>query len=148
MGLAATMKIESQDLPEITEADILAILSGVLEAGTESIRASSRFKDHTGTLRNVQMRAVTMTRIAFGSPQNYASFVNNGRGEVRPVRAKVLHWKSGGKDFFSMRSGPAAPRPFFDDAVAAIEQAMGELSSNLEFVGKRWTTRTGGRGLL
>ena len=43
----------------------------------------------------------------------YTDLVIKGRGPVRPVRAKVLHWKTcSGEDVFSMYSGPVEPNPF------------------------------------
>lgn len=54
----------------------------------------------------------------FHSRADYSSFVDLGRGEVVPVRARALHFVVGGKDVFVMRSGPSEPRDFFESQVA------------------------------
>jgi hypothetical protein len=56
----------------------------------------------------------------------YWNMVNNGRGPVRPVHAKVLHWidPKTGKDVFSMYSGPVAPRHIRENSLAAIANAI------------------------
>lgn len=56
----------------------------------------------------------------------YWNMVNNGRGPVRPVNAKVLHWVDpvSGKDIFSMFSGPVAPRHMRENSMAAIREAI------------------------
>ena len=54
----------------------------------------------------------------------YPLCVEKGRGEVRPVNAKVLHWFTlSGNEVFSMYSSPAPPRPFVKPA---YEQASSE----------------------
>lgn len=47
---------------------------------------------------------------------DYANIVENGRGEVHPVSARVLHWVDYGEDIFRMYSGPAQPKPFVEPA--------------------------------
>lgn len=43
----------------------------------------------------------------------YPIAVHNGRGEVRPVRAKALRWVSrSGAVVFARRSGPSRPNPW------------------------------------
>lgn len=56
----------------------------------------------------------------------YWNLVNDGRGPVRPVHAKVLHWIDPvtGKDVFSMYSGPVAPRHIRENSIPAIQQAL------------------------
>jgi hypothetical protein len=56
----------------------------------------------------------------------YWNIVNNGRGPVRPINAKVLHWidPKTGKDVFSMYSGPVAPRHMRENSMAAIRNAI------------------------
>jgi len=49
------------------------------------------------------------------SPQKYTGWVIEGRGVVRPVRARCLHWISkSGEDVFAMRAGPTEPDPFHE----------------------------------
>lgn len=55
----------------------------------------------------------------------YWNIINDGRGPVRPVNAKVLHWidPKTGKDVFSRYSGPVAPRHIRENSIPAIQQA-------------------------
>jgi len=47
----------------------------------------------------------------------YPLCVEKGRREVRPIRAKFLHWFTlSGKEIFSKYSSPAPPRPFVKPA--------------------------------
>lgn len=47
----------------------------------------------------------------------YPLCIENGRGEVRPIRAKALHWFTlSGIEIFSQYSSPAPPRPFVKPA--------------------------------
>ena len=55
----------------------------------------------------------------------YWNILNDGRGPVRPVNAKVLHWVDAqGKDVFSRYSGPVAPRHIRENSMAAIREAI------------------------
>ena len=61
--------------------------------------------------------------VTVGASIFYAKFVEYGRGPVRPVRAKVLHWDG----VFTKYAGPAAPRPFIRPAAATIAGEIPEL---------------------
>lgn len=58
----------------------------------------------------------------------YPLCVEFGRGEVRPVNAKILHWVQDGKDVFSMYSSPSTPKPFaqpaFNDTVSRVDSVF------------------------
>jgi hypothetical protein len=55
----------------------------------------------------------------------YWDLVNNGRGPVRPINAKALHWvdPKTGKDVFAKYAGPSAPRHIRESSIPAIQQA-------------------------
>lgn len=57
-----------------------------------------------------------------GSTAPYAGYVERGRGPVRPIKAKVLHWIDAetGKDVFTTYAGPAEPQPFWEPALVKI----------------------------
>ena len=60
----------------------------------------------------------------------YPLCVEKGRGEVRPVNAKVLHWFTlSGNEVFSMYSSPAPPRPFVKPA---YEQTQSEAQDIIQ----------------
>lgn len=54
----------------------------------------------------------------------YFNVVNDGRGPVRPVEAKALHWvdPKSGADVFSKYSGPSAPRHMKERAAPVIRR--------------------------
>lgn len=54
-----------------------------------------------------------------GTDIDYAIYVENGRGVVRPKNAKVLHWFDGG-DVFAMRAGPTKPNKFVERTAAKL----------------------------
>jgi len=56
----------------------------------------------------------------------YWRILNDGRGPVRPVNKKVLHWidPKTGRDVFSTYSGPVAPRHIRENSIPAIQQAV------------------------
>ena len=58
----------------------------------------------------------------------YPLCVEKGRGEVRPVYAKVLHWFTlSGNEVFSMYSSPASPRPFVKPAYEQTSSEAGDI---------------------
>lgn len=58
----------------------------------------------------------------------YPLCVEKGRGPVRPVNAKVLHWFTlSGNEVFSMYSSPAPPRPFVKPAYEKSQSEAEEI---------------------
>jgi len=57
--------------------------------------------------------------VVVGTNNEHAVYIEYGRGPVRPVTAKVLHWidKDTGKDVFAMFSKATEPMPFLEPAV-------------------------------
>ena len=63
----------------------------------------------TGKLpASIGWRMLSTSTISIGTDIPYAKYVEHGRGEVRPVRRKALHWD----DVFAMRSRPTKPNDF------------------------------------
>jgi len=65
----------------------------------------------------------------------YARWVIEGRGPVRPVRAKMLHWidPDTGKDVFRKCVGPAPPHPLYYVTPAELHKI--ELALNAMIIG-------------
>jgi hypothetical protein len=60
----------------------------------------------------------------------YFRYVDGGRGPVRPIRAKALHWiGKDGKDVFAMYAKGVAPRHIIIRAIAVINQERPQFSS-------------------
>lgn len=79
---------------------------------------------------------VSSSNLHFESPQPYASFVNSGRPEIRPVSAKALHFWIGNKEIFCKFAKATAPQPYFDNAVIDLDENIEELFENF-FEGKQ-----------
>lgn len=72
-----------------------------------------------GLLRSIEIEEESDTSYVIGTniTHFYPLCVEKGRGEVRPIRAKVLHWFTlSGVEIFSKYSSPAPPRPFVKPA--------------------------------
>jgi hypothetical protein len=54
----------------------------------------------------------------------YASYVENGRGPVRAIRAQFLRFTIDGQVFFRRSVRAAAPRPFMSFAYFKCERVM------------------------
>lgn len=57
------------------------------------------------------------TRVRSGA--RYSYWVHEGRGEVRPRRARVLAWRRGGRWHFARRVRPTRGQPYLRRAVEA-----------------------------
>ncbi len=95
----------------------------------------------TGTLRRSITSTATPTLGTVGTNLKYAKAVHDGRGEVRPVRARVLRWVApGGAVVFAMRSGPTRPNPFLRNA---LNQTRPRIIARYQQVGPRVAKRLG-----
>lgn len=74
---------------------------------------------YTGEL-NASIRILNETKdsLEVGSDIPYAGYIEYGRGPVRPVNAKFLHYfTKDGKEIFSKFSKATEPSPFLEPAV-------------------------------
>lgn len=83
----------------------------------------------TGRLRSsIQMTLTSAppSSVEFnvGTNVEYAYWVHEGRGPVRPVNKKVLHWVGPGGEVFTTYAGPAKGQPFLTDALDAEVGAL------------------------
>ena len=72
-----------------------------------------------GLLRSIEIQDESDTNYVIGTniTHFYPLCVEFGRGEVRPVKAKALHWFTlSGDEVYSQYSSPAPPRPFVKPA--------------------------------
>lgn len=78
----------------------------------------------TGKLQgSVGWRMLSTSTISIGTDIPYAKYVEYGRGEVKPVRRKALHWD----DVFAMRSKPTKPNDFAGRTAAALRGFINSL---------------------
>lgn len=69
-----------------------------------------------GLIQSIVVNEESETSFTIVPEADYANIVENGREEVHPVSARVLHWVDYGEDIFRMYSGPAQPKPFVEPA--------------------------------
>lgn len=77
-----------------------------------------------------------------GTNAPYARWVEEGRGEVVPVRAKALRFVIGGRVIFAKRAGPAKGRYYMK---RAFEQNQGNIQREFDAAAKRVIRTFGGR---
>lgn len=104
-----------------TVADVgISIMKGEIPKRTGALANSVHAEVDFGTVRI----------IAGDGDVNYARFVNDGRGEIRPKSARALHWVEGhgpyaelpgGGDVFSMRSKPTKPNDFAERTIRRLK---------------------------
>jgi len=82
----------------------------------------------TGDLRaGIRLGAVTPDSAQVVSTAEHHVYVHRGRGEVRPVSARALHFFVGGREVFAMRSGPVAPNPFWTETFEAQKGRIAQV---------------------
>jgi hypothetical protein len=114
-------------LNSFTQADASEFLDLCGDVLLKSVKNTTRFKDQTGMLRNMTFAAHNQSELIFSSPVHYASFVEFGRPEIRPVSAKCLHFTSGNKEIFCAYAKATSPRPYFNDAIVELENSIESL---------------------
>ena len=80
--------------------------------------------DNGGLLRSIEIEDESETSFIIGTniTHFYPLCVEKGRTEVRPIKAKYLHWFTlSGDEIFSKYSSPAPPRPFVKPAFEQTE---------------------------
>lgn len=99
--------------------------AGFIVEGNAKVEAPVR----DGTLRasigppKVSQSGIATT-IEVKAHAEHAYVVHEGRGEIRPVNAKVLRWEGPNGVVFAMRSGPVKPNPYMDRGLKKSETAI------------------------
>ena len=96
----------------------------------------------TGTLRRSITHQATPTEGVVGTNVPYAKYVEEGRGPVVPIRAKVLVFTVNGQTVFARRVGPAKGRFMFK---RAFEQNQGNVEREFDQAAARVIARLGAR---
>ena len=135
------------DFSELVDTIAQSLNTGCIEAAQRLSEKVHSFQEQfiysngsiiTGGLINSISETETDTMTWTIEPTvEYATYVEHGRGEVRPVYAKCLHYFDGGEEIFTKYSGPAMAKPFVYPAWEQIEsEAIGiveeSISNNLE----------------
>lgn len=116
---------------KLTKTSINQILAGV---GNEFIiEIQLRAPRKTGDYANSWDYILTPYTIRIFTKQGFlAKILEYGRGEVVPIKKKVLHWvDDSGNDVFSMYSGPTQAQPHIRPTILVISSKIGTISKNV-----------------
>ena len=86
--------------------------------------------ENGGLIRSIEIEDESDTTYLVGTniTHFYPLCVEKGRREVRPIRAKYLHWFTlSGTEIFSKYSSPAPPRPFVKPAFEETEKRAADI---------------------
>lgn len=119
---SVTIQLDSTAIQRMMQSpDGLVGRDAIRRATSVQLAARQQVGVSSGRLRrSIVKRGPTVNArggvsILVGSDLGYAKVHHEGRGEVTPVNAKVLHWRVGGVDVFAMRSGPVRPNRYLTD---------------------------------
>ena len=89
----------------------------------------NRSIDSGTLLASLRILAEDDRSITVGTDVNHAYYIEFGRGPVRPVNKKYLHWidKDTSEDVFATYAGPTEPQPFLQPAVEKVARRFGDL---------------------
>lgn len=121
------------DFSEVLRAAFTNLLQEIVDEAKGNLQTNSSIVS-ADLLNSVQVFEVGENAMGgmygiVGSELEYAVFVEYGRGPVRPVVARVLHWvdPETGEDVYSMYAGPTQPAPFLEPAVIVKTDAYADL---------------------
>lgn len=110
-----------EDLITSLDGDLQEALHNLGEAIVSEARSNLQNDTHvyTGELNaSINILEEGDKYIIVGSDLPYAGYIEYGRGPVRPVNAKFLHYfTKDGKEIFSKYSKATEPSPFLEPAV-------------------------------
>jgi HK97 gp10 family phage protein len=103
-------------------ANLPQAIQQAFEKGGSQMQAMAQSLVHSvsGELAASITYSASETELVFGTSLFYAHWVEFGRGPVRPIHAKALHWGN----VFVRYAGPAPPHPFIRPAFAAVFPEM------------------------
>jgi hypothetical protein len=121
----------TDEISDAIKDEFAALLEAVVDEARSNVQNNTSII--TGDLHaSIQVFEAGRTPTGYygvvGTELEYAVFVEYGRGAVRPVIAKVLHWidPDTGKDVYSMYSAPSEPQPFFEPAIIVMSEAFAQ----------------------
>lgn len=85
----------------------------------------TKTKEQSGRLEaSINIQKISESARSIGTNVEYAKYVNDGRGEVRPKNAKFLRWESprfSGNEIFAKRAGQAEGIHFTSETKKRLE---------------------------
>lgn len=123
---------ENEDVIKFIKDNIDTHHQEMLHNLGESIVAEARSNLQNNTnintgnlLSSITILEETDNEIIVGTREDYAGYIEYGRGPVRPLKeGGWLHWidKTSGKDVFAKFANATEPSPFMEPAVISITQ--------------------------
>lgn len=110
-------------------------LQAIGESVVAEVKSNLQTEQHiiTGNLlSSIDIYELSSESVVVGSTEEYALYLEYGRGEVLPKNAKMLHWidPNTGKDVYAKRSGPVEPTAFFERGViTGVNKAIQAISN-------------------
>lgn len=122
-------KIIELTSPYVQKQDLLFIANTCID----EIKNNIQNKMHVvsgNLLSSIGIYEETEDSVLIGSDEQYALYLEYGRGPVRPVNKKALHWvdPDTGEDVFTKYAGPSEPTFVFEQGVlAGAQKAVDQL---------------------
>ena len=108
---------------ETINMDMLHQLGEAIVAEARSNLQNNTNIDSGTLLSSIMIFEATGDSITLGTNSEYASYIEYGRGPVRPLKeGGWLHWidKTTGKDVFAKFANATEPSPFLEPAVISV----------------------------
>lgn len=128
---------ENEDVIKFIKDNIDTHHQEMLHNLGESIVAEARSNLQNNTninsgnlLSSIMILEETDNYIIVGTREDYAGYIEYGRGPVRPLKeGGWLHWidKSSGKDVFAKFANATEPMPFLEPAVISMTQDFPQI---------------------
>jgi len=135
-----TIKVTGLDQVRSSFMKAPAVVSGQLERGVKDAGAVILEREKreapikSGNLRRLIEMSYKPISVSIRPKSGYAYFVHFGTGLfgerkalIRPIRAKVLAWKSGGKMVFARYTRGQKPNPFVERTAEGVEPAINKI---------------------
>ena len=115
---------------ETINIDMLHQLGEAIVAEARSNLQNNTNIDSGTLLSSIMILEETGDVIVIGTNSDYASYIEYGRGPVRPLKeGGWLHWidKTSGKDVFAKFANATEPSPFLEPAVISVTANFPEV---------------------
>ena len=115
---------------ETINMDMLHQLGEAIVAEARSNLQNNTNIDSGTLLSSIMIFEETGDSITLGTNSEYASYIEYGRGPVRPLKeGGWLHWidKTSGKDVFAKFANATEPSPFLEPAVISVTAKFPEV---------------------
>jgi hypothetical protein len=121
MEITLTTEQALDKLSKDFESRFQSFMQSMAEVARDSVKTTTVFNDQTGNLRSNFKVEISSDTLYLSDNMPYANFVNNGRPAIFAKNGKALKFTINGVTLFRKSVGPAKARPFFTDAISAVQ---------------------------